>query len=435
MCKKGEDIGGSMKMMVCALLLATAGASAQVELREAARVPPPPFDVDAISFASDSAGYSRLDIFAAISYEQLSFVKEQDAFQASYEMTVTVYDSARALVLEKLWTRNVKAASFDQSVSASSYSIETVSMHVRPGQYLIVVIARDLETRVSRRVNKQIRISDYDKEGLHLSDIMLLSRFAETGGKRTITPSISQNLGLVSGEFHVFFEAYNAESAEGMKFVTSVLNEKKQPVIKRDTTLKLKAGKNHIFLRVDHSSLPIGDYNLYIQAYVVGAETAAASTNRSFVIRWSGMPASLRDLDQAIDQLVYIAKDKELSHIKEAETPEEKQKRFLEFWKKRDPNPNTPRNEKMEEHYARVEYSNRHFKHYIEGWRTDMGMVYIRFGPPSNIDRHPFDIDSKPYEVWSYYDLNYSFVFVDQTGFGDYRLITPIWDVWERTRN
>jgi hypothetical protein len=82
----------------------------------------------------------------------------------------------------------------------------------------------------------------------------------------------------------------------------------------------------------------------------------------------------------------------------------------------------------MEQYYARVEYANKHFSHFMEGWRTDMGMVYIMFGPPSNVERHPFDIDSKPYEVWAYYDLNYQFVFVDSTGFGDYRLITPIWE-------
>ncbi len=54
-------------------------------------------------------------------------------------------------------------------------------------------------------------------------------------------------------------------------------------------------------------------------------------------------------------------------------------------------------------------------------------MVFIILGSPDNIDRHPFEYDSKPYEVWQYYDLNHSFVFVDETGFGDYRLTTPLY--------
>ena len=52
---------------------------------------------------------------------------------------------------------------------------------------------------------------------------------------------------------------------------------------------------------------------------------------------------------------------------------------------------------------------------------------------PNNIERHPFDIDAKPYEIWTYYEQNREFVFVDATGFGDYRLQNPMWDLW-RTR-
>jgi GWxTD domain-containing protein len=103
----------------------------------------------------------------------------------------------------------------------------------------------------------------------------------------------------------------------------------------------------------------------------------------------------------------------------------EKIKRFLEFWKKKDPSPNNEENEVFDEYFRRVAYANEHFSSYIEGWKSDRGMVFIMLGPPNNVDRHPFEYDSKPYEIWEYYNLNRSFVFLDQTGFGDYRLITP----------
>jgi len=70
----------------------------------------------------------------------------------------------------------------------------------------------------------------------------------------------------------------------------------------------------------------------------------------------------------------------------------------------------------------------------LEGWRTDRGMVYIRFGAPENVERHPFETNSRPYEVWRYYNLNYEFVFVDDTGFGDYRLRYPSTDLFGRDR-
>ena len=58
-----------------------------------------------------------------------------------------------------------------------------------------------------------------------------------------------------------------------------------------------------------------------------------------------------------------------------------------------------------------------------------MGYVYIMYGEPSSIERHPFEMDTKPYEIWTYYELNKQFIFVDDTGFGDYRLRNPMWDV------
>ena len=36
--------------------------------------------------------------------------------------------------------------------------------------------------------------------------------------------------------------------------------------------------------------------------------------------------------------------------------------------------------------------------------------------------------NTKPYEIWEFYNDNRQFIFVDDTGFGDYKLMTPIWD-------
>ena len=86
----------------------------------------------------------------------------------------------------------------------------------------------------------------------------------------------------------------------------------------------------------------------------------------------------------------------------------------------------------MEEYYARVAYANKHFSHLGDGWKTDMGMVFVLYGAPENIERHPFDANDKPYEIWYYYNLGRQFIFVDHSGFGDYRLTYPTTDLWGR---
>jgi GWxTD domain-containing protein len=272
---------------------------------------------------------------------------------------------------------------------------------------------------------------DFTSIPFALSDIMLVSRITSNGDKKSIVPLVGGNVGELSDMFYCFLEAYNHANYDSVRVAASVVNNKGEDALRQDTLIPLHPGKNELLLRINHSALGLGDYVLYLRAYHPGADTTGGktfvgATNRAVAVHWRGVPRGVKDLDIAIEQFRYIAKDSE------APTTEEKQKRFFEFWKKRDPNPNTPRNEKMEEYYGRVDYANKHFSHYMEGWRTDMGMVYIIFGPPNSVDRHPYDMDSKPYEIWSYYELNHQFIFVDQTGFGDYRLLTPIWEVWRR---
>jgi GWxTD domain-containing protein len=413
-------------------------ATAQVEIPQ--REEAPPYQVDAISFASSTSKQSRVDVFIQTPYENLAFVKQDNAYYASYEMTIDILDSTGRLFNEKLWTEEVKAESFEQSVSSQAYSLVERVFEVPPGVYSITIVLRDNETRQSQRLVRKLTVSDYSNQTFSLSDVMLVSKLAVSGEKKTLVPSVSPNVGLIPDAFHVFFEAYNELKLDSVRLVVDILNEKKEKTAEIIQLQKLNPGRNQVLMRIENGSLPIGDYTLYIRAFPLSKpsgeeEKYLAATSRTFVVHWRGLPNGVNNIDLAIEQAVYEAKDSEMSYMRDAKTPEEKQKRFIEFWKKRDPNPNTPRNEKMLAYYAKVEYANKTFKHYIEGWRTDMGMVYIIFGPPNNVDRHPFDIDSKPFEVWSYYDMNHQFVFVDQTGFGDYRLTTPIWEVWQRPKD
>jgi GWxTD domain-containing protein len=373
-----------------------------------------------------------------VGHDILSFVKNKELYDASYEMTISVFDSADALVSEKLWTEEVKGVTFDRSVSPSATSITQRVFTVEPGQYTIRVVMRDKESKVSRQVARKLLVSDYAATDFGLSDIMLLSRASMQGERWSITPSVSPNIGLFPDAFFLYLEVYNARKLDTVTFVSTLVDKKGDKVLSADTVVVLKPDRNELILKVPQTNMPIGDYRLIVHArnkHVTDEEKLLATTNRNVIIRWQGLPRSIKDMDLAIEQLRYIAKDDEFGILKDAQTPEDKQARFSEFWKKRDPNPSTPRNEKMEEFYGRVEYANKHFSHYLDGWRTDMGMIFIIFGPPNNVDRHPFEVDSKPYEIWSYYEINYSIIFVDETGFGDYRLQTPIWEIWQRLRN
>jgi GWxTD domain-containing protein len=396
-----------------------------------------PYYIDALTFADRTSSRVRLDVFAHVGYELLSFVKEGDRHDARYEMTVTVYDTDEALVSEKLWTEEISGLSFDESVSPDAYKLSQKSVILDPGRYTVSVNMRDMETNSSRRLVRPIAVPDYTAGDLGMSDVLLISSITERGERRSIVPNITGNVGNVSGAFYIFFEIYNRLDVDTVLLVTNILDKKNETVSVQDTLMVLEAGRNDALVKINHEKLPLGDYSLVVRAFSPDSTFLAAGehighTIRYFSARWEGMPKGVDDIDLAITQLRYIARDEELRTLDDAETIDEKQDAFMGFWKKRDPNPNTPRNEKMEEYYRRVAYADKEFSHHIEGWRTDMGMVFIIFGPPNDVDRHPFDVNEKPYEIWRYYAINYEFVFLDQTGFGDYRLITPIWEAWKR---
>jgi GWxTD domain-containing protein len=409
---------------------------AQVESAESQSVGPPALFVDGISVAGAKQGESRLDVFVQMNYEGLSFVKNADRYDAAYEVTITILDSTGSIVSEKNWVEEVKNVAFDQSVSPSTFSIVQRVFPISPGGYRLIVTTHDNESKVTRKVERQVSVHDYSKHPFMLSDILLLNRVLQKGERRSIVPHVSYNIGNIPSPLHLFFEAYNTLKLDSVRYVQSVIDAKGDTVLQQDTVVSLGPGRDDQIIRLNTSQLFIGDFRLLIRAFRVGVPDSAnrllAGVTRGFGVRWGGIPRTVKDLDLAIEQIRYIAKEGELSLMMEAKTPEEKQEKFLEFWKRRDPNPNTPRNEKMELYYARVDYANRHFSHYREGWRTDMGMVYIIFGPPNDVERHPFEVDSKPYEVWRYYDLNQEFYFVDESGFSDYRLLNPLYDIRKR---
>jgi GWxTD domain-containing protein len=84
------------------------------------------------------------------------------------------------------------------------------------------------------------------------------------------------------------------------------------------------------------------------------------------------------------EEVALLITDEEASEFRTLRTPEEKDKFIRLFWAKRDPSPVTEENEFKDEWYQRLEYVTRTYTRGTnKGWRSDMGKVYMFFGPPS----------------------------------------------------
>jgi GWxTD domain-containing protein len=136
----------------------------------------------------------------------------------------------------------------------------------------------------------------------------------------------------------------------------------------------------------------------------------------------------------------YIITKDEKKAFEQLKTDEERENFIENFWRRRDPNPDTEENEFREEYYERIAYANETFASGIPGWMTDRGRIYIAWGKPDSVESHPaggaYDrptyegggqTTTYPFEVWFYRHLEgvgdgIEIEFVDPTGTGEYRI-------------
>jgi len=379
---------------------------------------------DFLNFAGED-GRTKLDVFIHVPYRDVQFVRTGKGFEAAYTVTVSVYDKEKEnLLTEKIWSEKIVAGSFDESVAAKNFNLSHKSFNLDPGTYLIGTAVLDKESREEIFSQNLFTVRDLSKMP-SLSDVMLIAESRVVEGSNKIIPNITRHVFVNEDGIPFFFEIYSDSVSEvSLEFIVS--NMDKEVLIQATEIKPVQKGSNQAFFTFEDVKLNLGKYLLHV--YLKDNEDQIiSSVTKSFISRWIGVPSSIQDLDKATEQLRYIAGPNELDYIKEAETDDIKSKRFVEFWKNKDPNPTNEQNQAFEEYFRRVAYADENFSHYIEGWRSDRGMVFIILGSPNNIDRHPFEYDSKPYEIWEYYDLNHSFIFKDETGFGDYRLVNPLY--------
>ncbi|HRJ87866.1 MAG: GWxTD domain-containing protein [Blastocatellia bacterium] len=140
------------------------------------------------------------------------------------------------------------------------------------------------------------------------------------------------------------------------------------------------------------------------------------------------------------EDVAYIITKEERRAFMALQTDEERENFIENFWRRRDPNPDTEENEFREEYYERIAYANERFTSGIPGWRTDRGRIYIAWGKPDSIESHPAggsyerpsyegggSTSTYPFEIWFYRHLDgvgdgIEIEFVDPTGSGEYRI-------------
>lgn len=423
-----------MKQFMLFMLFATVSVFAQLEhtSERKAFVSSPKFFVDHANYKIENSDSSRVDVFIQVPYSNIQFLKTGETYSGRYSINLRLLESDETRVIsEQIWDESLSAAKFAQTTSKENFNLSQRSFLLKPGEYSLICDLEDLESNKTAQVKSKLVVREF-ADSLDASDILIVYKVIRDKNKEKIVPNVARVLSSEVTELPFYFEVYSDTEQEIMlEYI--VKNVKGNYLINQTAPVTLKPGKNTFFQTMSGVKFYLGTYSISIKIIGDGWEGTLGRT-KIFDSILAGLPATVVDVDKAAQQMLYIAENEDIDEIVELNDYEEKVHLFLDFWKQRDPTPNTENNEVMNEYYRRVDYANKKFKSYFEGWKSDMGWIYITLGTPNYVLRQPNVMDTKPYEVWEYYDLNRSFTFVDETGFGHYRLINPQYGDWLRYR-
>ena len=287
---------------------------------------------------------------------------------------------------------------------------------------------------------------------------------------RTQVPNPDRLYGLFAQELRAGFVARGRPGDERpWRWVARVFDAGGEGVAQQEST-GVAGRELDAEVSFDLSGEPAGAYELELKAWQEG-DPVALQRRQRFSVGWQP-DTWLRSAADANDEVHFLL-ESEAEEKFVLMHPGEQEAYLEDFWRRRDPTPETAFNEALETFRARVRHANATFSRagLERGMFSDMGRVYVRYGEPAEVlhqvipagestlerqlqellyteDRQPLDVqqkglggDMRPFEVWVYEgdiplppdaDPRASvrgrskrrllFLFVDDQGTGLYRL-------------
>jgi len=393
--------------------------------------------VDIVTSRGDTVDSTRVDCYYRLSNELFNFVRSGDRYAARFELSLIVIDDDDYQVTAETMLDSVVVGTDAETRVMDQSSAKLYTTYLPPGKYDLEIKLYDQDAGSQKDMSRSFEVPDYYRDRLSISDIqfagLVLEGPSNVGLERRgirVVPNLSRAFGEEHTDMYIYYEVYTDAPAEAQQPLT-VAYKIKSPsgrvVVDREEALERQGHIGAYSGRFDTSGLSQGVYTLEIEVDDRAVRNRAKSKSQ-FQITWQFLLplTTAKNFREITEQLRYIAKNDELDVLKEyRDAPASEQKEALEaFWKRRDPTPGTDRNENMIMYYRRIDYANANFDDGLrKGWRSDQGRIYIVYGPPDELERHTWDRSySHPYQVWHYYSISRSFVFVDFDGYGRYQL-------------
>ncbi len=411
------------------------------------------FDYDYAQFAYDSTS-NYFELYYSFHQTALTLKSNDTSNFVEAMLKITIKDTATGkLYLNKEWMLNYPVR--DTSKMGAKNLVGLINFLLPAGHFQCNVTAYDkFNEKNTKTYSDIINVKPFGRDSLAISDLQLASRILQNSPNKNsifykntfeITPLPSLVFGQNIPVVFYYYEVYDhLKGNEPLKISTMVVNSKGKLYFNKQ--MDIPGG---IPSRVEVGSIPINifptdSYKISI-AVLDSVKKFGMATSKRFFVFNPGIKVvdttspqqslvlgsafgvmSLEECDNIFNEAKYIANTEEKDQYSKLQTVEAKRSFLYHFWKKRASDPQVPDYQHYQPYMKRVHEANLKYGSFNKpGWKTDRGRVLLIYGEPSEIDRHPNEIDSKPYEIWTYNDIQggVSFDFGDLTGFSDYQLL------------
>ncbi len=414
------------------------------------------FDFDYAQFGYDSTS-NYVEFYYSFNQSSMQTVKTDSSTNLEGYLYITIQDTATGKdILNKHW--KISQQSEDLPQKSNKSLVGELGFVINKGTYRLIVGGSDtLNSENKKFIKDYLKVKPFISEnGISVSDIQLASKILQNSPNKKsifykntyeVTPTPMEIFGENLPVVFYYCEVYsngNSRKDSVLKLQTIVFNSKKKIVDN-----KLKTIYNNVSARVEVGAIPViklpTDTYTILVSIIDTAEKIRISSYKTFYVynpkvipeetagvKDGGVISSVfgvmskEECDNLFSKCKYIATGNEISQYSKIDSLKGKRTFLYNFWKSRDPSPATAQNEVYSQFLKRVDESDRKFGALNRpGWKTDRGRVLIKYGEPSEIDRYPNQINTKPYEIWHYNEIEGGviFVFADLNGFSDYQLV------------
>lgn len=408
------------------------------------------FEFDYAQFGYDSIS-NYIEIYYSFNQNGLKEINNK----VEPVLQVVIEDTSKTEPLvDKEWkiSHDVKDTS-----EVSKSLIGTLSFHLPAGFYKVTIGGKDSFNETSKKfITELIRVDPMIRENTSISNIQLASQIIQESTNKNsifyknsfeIVPIPTSVFGENLPVMFYYLELYGLKQIKPenpIKLNTYVFDSRGKMVVNKGKEISHTTDT-----RVEVGSVPVNKlwtdtYTLIVSLIDSVANYGVTSSKKFFVYNpnvqntdtTSGeISSSLasefgvmseEELDEMFEKSKYVSSENEIDKYEALDNAEAKREFLYTFWKNRDRDPSTAQNEYFREYLMKIDISNQRYGTLQKvGWKSDRGRIFITYGEPSEVERFPNQLDTKPYEIWHYNELEGGvvFVFADLTGFSDYLLL------------